>query len=69
MNAPNMKREPTPTELAVLECAQAIDRFELTLRTFSRKLDAVTAVLDKMTEREAWIDGYREHARDGLPTL
>jgi hypothetical protein len=63
------KREPSPTEVALLELAKAIDSLEAAMREQERSIDRMAEILETIEKREHWIDGYRAHARDGLPAL
>lgn len=63
------KREPTKVEIAVLELAKAIDRFELALLEQERTIDRMIGILEVIEKRDQWIEHYREHAGEGLPAL
>lgn len=77
MNATNSfgscttKREPTPTEQAILTCAKAIDALELAITAQTRAFDRMIVVLEAIEKREHWVDEYRsdEHALEALRGL
>jgi hypothetical protein len=56
---PNLKREPTEVELAVLELARAIDACNLVLNEVLRTQDKTLAIVEAMHARDSWVDDYR----------
>jgi hypothetical protein len=58
-----VKREPTPTEAAILECAKAIDRLSDAIDAQAQREERVLRALDDFTKRDAWVETYRADDR------
>lgn len=58
-----MKREPTPTEHAILACAKAIDRLSDAIEAQARREESMARALDELTNRESWIEHFRADDR------
>jgi hypothetical protein len=60
---PNLKREPTEVERAILELAKAIDACNLVMREVLRTQDKTLAMVEAINNRDSWVDAYRADDR------